>query len=688
MKKYLLIFCFGMLLVNKTTAQNQLKNAGFEIAGESWNFWGGKQEKGIVLKGSYALKITSDKPKWVGADQIIFFTEEAKKIEVSGWMNTENVIQNSLSYEQARIAVEFLDTNGTQVNDYPLVVGQTKGTTDWTFYKNSYNVPSGARQLKIQLALANCTGTAYFDDLEVLIYDENGTTIKASSDSRSGPMDEGVWYNIELNTKNTGSHYVDWSSLLDAPAGKHGFVKAVGDSLQFEDGTSALFWGTNLVGKSNFPTRKQADSVAARLSKMGCNIVRLHHLDAAWATPNIFGNETNTRKLSSESLDKLDYLVTALKKKGIYIYLDLLVHRSFTAEDGIENKPPEAGGKQVAYFDPKLIELQKEYISQLLSHKNKYTGNAYKDEPAIVGSEFINESSAFLHFGGDILTAPYRKELEKNYEENGNSGKKLSVFDLDYSQGASPRLKVRAGEDGDVGTSLRFLSRLEQDYYRTMNTYMRSVGAKYLLSGSNFPVPVLAYQFDNYKMDDLILTNDYWDHPQLWKINNDWNKILSAPLNNISMLKNLALSTVNNIAKYKWNNKPFLVTEYNACYPNEYILEAVPFIAAYSRLQGVDGMLQFDFTLDALGEERISAFSLSKMPDHLAQWVLGAPMFLRGDIKTAKGLVLDNISDKELYSLPNYSDFLDRNYQLSFITKVAKGYGGKKEADGSGYASY
>jgi hypothetical protein len=686
MKKNILFFYFVMLVfVNEATAQNQLKNGTFEIVGGSWNFWGGIQQRDIVLGGGYALKVKLDKPKWSGADQVIFLPKEATKVEVSGWIRTENVVQGLLDYEQARIAIEFLDDNGILVGGYPPVTGQVSGTTNWKFYKRFYEVPEGGTQLKVQAALGNCTGTAYFEDIEVFLYDDKNRTIETVS--KSGPMDEGKWYTIELNLQNTGSHYVDWSSLLDAPAGKHGFVKAVGDSLQFEDGTPALFWGTNLVGKSNFPTKKQADSVATRLSKMGCNLVRLHHLDATWAKPNIFGNGANTRMLSSESLDKLDYLVAALKKKGIYIYLDLLVHRSFTAGDGIENLLQEAGGKQVAYFDEKLIALQKEYISQLLLHKNKYTKNAYKNEPAIVGSEFINESSAFLHFGGDILTEPYREELQKQFEAARNTGKKLSVFDMDYSKGTTA-IKARAGTEGDNEASLRFLSKVEQGYYRTMNSYMRSLGVKYLLSGSNFPVPVLAYQFDNYKMDDLILTNDYWDHPQLWKINNDWNRVLYAPFNNKSMLKNPAMSTINSIAKYKWNNKPLLVTEYNDCYPNEYLLEAVPFVAAYSRLQGIAGMLQFDFTLDALGEERISAFSLSKMPDHLAQWVLGAAMFLRGDIKTAKGLVLDTISDDQLYSLPNYSDFLDKKYQLSFITKVAKEYGREKVDEPSKYDSY
>ncbi|MBX9850738.1 MAG: glycoside hydrolase family 5 protein, partial [Cytophagaceae bacterium] len=596
-----------------------------------------------------------------------------------------NIVRGTNQWEMARISIEFYDEGGQMVGGYPPVTGQRMGTSEWKEYKMTYDIPAGATQVKITCALGNAKGTAWYDDIAMVILDATGNTL--AKGELKGPMDEGEWYPVKVNKNNSGSHYVDWSGLLDAPAGKHGFMKAVNGHFQFEDGTKVKFWGTNIVASACFPSKENADSVATRLAKMGCNLVRLHHMDAPWANPNIFGGAGNATTLDPASMDKLDYLIAALKKKGIYIFMDLLVHRDFSVVEGVENKPPDLGGKQVGYFDPEIIKWQKDYAKQLLTHVNPYTKLAYNQEPAIIASEFINESSAFVHFGGDILNEPYRNELNEMFAAK-YPGKKLSVFDLDYGHGALPWIMERANTKGDVKESIQFLNQIELSYYKDMYTELRNkIGVRYPLAGSNFPIPVLSYQKNNTSLD-FIITNDYWDHPQLWKIGGDWAKVLYAPINNLSMIKNPANSISGNVARYKWNNYAFLVTEYNACYPNEYLLEGAPFVAAYSALQGNDGMLQFDFDPLAPGADRINSLSLAKSPDNLAQWVAAAPMFLRGDIKTAPGLVLDQVTEEEAGSLPLYSDFLDTYSHLPFVTKVAKTAKNEKADDPSKYANF
>lgn len=661
---------------------NLLNNPGFEKGTDGWNNWGGAATS-VAKSGSSGLVISQTAPKWSGTDQRVALAEGAvpHKVTLSGWMKTEGVVKNSNPWEMARFVLNFYDASGQMVGGYQESAAQAQGDTDWTRYEKTYLAPEGTRQIEVQCALGNCTGTAYFDDLVLVAFDAAGKPLARGT--VTGPADEGEWYEFKASAEGEPGHYVDWSGLLDAPAGKHGFVKARADgTLAFADGTPVRFWGTNLVAGNCFPDRKTAEATATRLSRMGCNLVRLHHMDAPWFNPNIFCNGPTTRRLCPESLDKLDYLVYCLKQKGIYVYLDLLVHRDFLSGDGVADKTPDLGGKQVGLFSRKLIDLQKEYAQQLLTHVNPYTKTAYRDEPAIAGSEFINESTIFMHFGGDILNEPYRRELEGLWQKAGNRGR-LSVFTQDY-ENCPGCLKEKT--PGDTEASIRFLADLEWRYFAEMRDHLRKIGVKYPLSGSNW-APTLATIASDAKLD-AVINNNYWDHPQLWKIGNDWSRVLYAPFDNLSQMRALGSNSVFSLAYGRVKDKPYLVTEWNDCFPNEWRLGGVPMMAAYASLQGWDGFLQFDFDHSPAGSASLSSFTLSKLPDHLAHWVVAAPMFLRGDVKTAPGRVAENITEKQRLSIPSWSPFLKENPWLPYVTRYAKGFDDAQPAGAANLGDY
>lgn len=649
-------------------AQNALYNHDFESGESDWEMWGGTLSS-EARSGSYGLRVTTEEAKWTGAHQIVPLPDKASRAELSGWLRTMDVVKGKQAWEMARITLEFLNASMELTGGYQLVTGEAQGTTEWTYFRREYNVPEGAAYVKVLTVIGNATGTAWFDDL-YLTFQHEGKKLGPAAPPK-GPADQGSWYPVAVPADGSAAHYADWSRLLDAPAGKHGFLRAQGDRLVFENGTEARFWGTNLTAGSCFPEQPQADTLAKRLARMGINLVRLHHMDAPWALPNIFGNQAGTRELSAESMKKLDYLIWQLKQKGIYIFMDLLVHRQFSATDGIYRQQPDLGGKQVAYFDPDLIRLQKEYARQLFDHVNPHTGIAYKNEPAVVASEFINESSVFVHFQGDILTPEYRAMLQKQFEKK-YPGKKLAELKIDYSAGGSQL--ERKGIGGNLDETIAFLSDVEKKYYNDMYQYLRkNVGVRCLLAGSNFPIPILANQYSN-SLLDMIITNAYWDHPQVWKINDDWSRIVYAPINNTSMLRNPAGNVIGNTARFAWKGKPIMITEYNYCYPNEYRLEGAPFIAAYASLQGMDALMQFEFGLNTPGTSALTSFSMSGDPDQLAQCVVAAPLFLNRFVKEAAGIAEIPVSQEQLGKLPLYDDFLEKNYYLPYITRVAKVY--------------
>ncbi len=69
------------------------------------------------------------------------------------------------------------------------------------------------------------------------------------------------------------------SYLLDASAGKHGFIKTT-DGHFVDDSGRGWLNGTNLTGSANFLSHEQANLLAERLARFGINCVRLHYMDA------------------------------------------------------------------------------------------------------------------------------------------------------------------------------------------------------------------------------------------------------------------------------------------------------------------------------------------------------------------------------------------------------------------------
>jgi len=161
-------------------------------------------------------------------------------------------------------------------------------------------------------------------------------------------------------------------------------------------GESIKFFGVNFTTTGAFPEKEMASPIAARLKKMGVNLVRFHHIDNGWSTASLFAGTPNTRQFNEINLDRMFYLITKLKEKGIFINMNLNVSRKFTEADGVINADSlDSYGKGVTQYDPHLIFLQKEYAYNLLSMNNPYTGISLANDPVMAMVEIINENSLF-----------------------------------------------------------------------------------------------------------------------------------------------------------------------------------------------------------------------------------------------------------------------------------------------------
>ncbi|HEX9047489.1 MAG TPA: Ig-like domain-containing protein, partial [Verrucomicrobiae bacterium] len=190
----------------------------------------------------------------------------------------------------------------------------------------------------------------------------------------------------------------------------------------FYTGTNRIrFLGANIVGVATFPSHDVASTMALRLSQLGVNCVRLHQMDARVAPWGIWTNVPSSdpayyRVFDANQLELLDYFVAQLKQRGIYVDMNLHVVWSYPGfpTDGV---PGQFKGIDLYY--PGIIAMQKQYASNLLTHVNRYTGNAYVNDPDVSLIEINNEDGLIgLWFDGTFTTnldAIYMNELKTQW---------------------------------------------------------------------------------------------------------------------------------------------------------------------------------------------------------------------------------------------------------------------------------
>lgn len=360
----------------------------------------------------------------------------------------------------------------------------------------------------------------------------------------------------------------------EMPAGKHGFLTCKDGKMVFEDGTKAVFWGTNFNSAACFPSHEYSEMVAKRLAKFGLNMVRFHQMDGDWSTPNIFqftrGKRLeNTRSLDPESMDRLDYLIYALKKNGIYVYMDLLTYRRFRSGDGVENAINlKDAAKKHSMYDEQMILLQKEFSDQLWNHYNSYTKLAYKDDPAIALTEITNESEIFNSC--NLIVEPYLSRLKEKYQA------------WRKEHGYPPAENINFSENSCTEASremVLFKIDIQKKYFDDMREHMRKSGVKIPITGTNWNSGGGALLRASTDMD-FTDSHCYWYG---WQ----WTPHLKM-FRNESFLGNRN-TWLDCFPFFRTADRPFFVSEWDDPWPNQYRAEGTLHMAACTALQGWGG---------------------------------------------------------------------------------------------------
>jgi hypothetical protein len=510
------------------------------------------------------------------------------------------------------------------------------------------------------------------------------------------------WYEWAFPLDDPALEEIDLSHFLHRPAGKHGILTVNQEGhFAFADGTRARFFGTNVGGPSTAPPRHVAEATAARLARFGVNLVRLHAPDGRWAGLIDYGRG-DTRALDPEVLDRYDYFVAQLKEQGIYVYFDLLCYRHFQPGDGVRDAAEmdtrwEHSMKGASIFDRRMIELQKEYATQFLTHRNPYTGLRYVDEPALAVQEITNENSLFYLSNQKLMLSSYvedlrglwnqwlldrfggRERLDRAWTSAAGEAALLAHEDPAAGTVAFPtqhlyadlRDAPYAGERSPprLAALSRFLHEQQAAYFDEMIAHLRDIGLK-------IPITTTNQDFCNSgnlanARGDFMARNNYWHHPNV--------RVQPMRFNHAAMVNGDVLTAptlMASIASSAVVGKPLISPEFNAPWPNEWRAEAVPMMAAYGRLQDWDGLLLFAYHPDRPTRERLTSFGTQSDPVHWAQIPLAAMIFHRGDVAVARNTVHVGISAADLFATrpQRLRDRYSPYRMLPYLSKVRNAY--------------
>ena len=152
-------------IIVETSSPETLLNGSFQEGLSNWN-GSGKIIQDLGNKENYYASITSSIPLWTAIEQSAEVPNNAKTIEFSGLLKAEDITQGKNEWNKGSFIVE-LTKDGTTKTIEDQTIGSLNGTTDWTYFKKTINIPEGTTKYRVMLALSNCTGTLLTDEIKV-----------------------------------------------------------------------------------------------------------------------------------------------------------------------------------------------------------------------------------------------------------------------------------------------------------------------------------------------------------------------------------------------------------------------------------------------------------------------------------------------------------------------------------------
>ncbi len=489
---------------------------------------------------------------------------------------------------------------------------------------------------------------------------EGGRTAKTLA-QRYGPADVDNWHSGAMRHDRSP---VDLSFLNHKPAGKLGSVRTDGDRLVFGDGSEARFWGGNIAAYAIFAEPENIRAQAKRIAALGFNLMRIHHQDSmGWVGHTVIDkSRDDSQHLDDEVLDRLDHWIKCLRDEGVYVWLDLHVGRLFKPGDAIGEGYDEmarrgrdggAEAKGFCYFNDRIEELMRDLNRKYLSHVNRYTGLAYKDDPAIMGLLITNENDLTCHFGNLML--PDKNNPVHNRRFDAAVRAFAAKHGLPYEQ---------TWKTWEPGPSKLFLADWEYRWNRRMLDDLDELGVKVPVSTTQMWGGMNMCGLPPLTAGGIIDVHSYGKAEAL------------------SVNPRYDANYVTYIAAGAAYGKPVAITEWNVPYPAVDRFTAPLYVASISALQGWDAPMIYNYSQRTFGTpDRPGTWSSFPDPALTGMMPAAALLYRRGDVHPAEQTYCLKLSREKLYYEPSHPRNMAALRTLVEQSRVTIGLPDVKELD-------
>jgi len=475
---------------------------------------------------------------------------------------------------------------------------------------------------------------------------------------------------FEPDADEFGKAMLDLRSLNEKTAGESGWLKRSREGdFALGNGKPARLWAA-VTGVQERGDREALTAHAKHLAKRGINLVRYH------ADVTATGEHSKLTDVNDATLDRLHLLVAAMKAEGIYTAFN-----PYWAHTKVKPSWQVAGLRDgepwgMLFWDAQLQAAYKNWITQVFTRTNPYTGIPLAQDPAFGLFIIQNEDSMLFWTMQTLRERPaVAARLSEKYgawltKQHGSLAKAVAAWGGsdgthfgvdDVAKGQAGFLGMWEFNPGQGGGRAGRLADQLRFFAETMHAFNRMIG-DFITTELKCPILVCAGNWRtanqntlldaerwSYTANDVIGCNRYTGGVHVNPREGHKSGYLVSAGDYFSEESCLLNPRRLPIACRQVAGLPFIIPESTWVPPERYQSEGPFLIAAYSALTGIDAYCWF-----ALGQVGYDA-SLTKWqaasPAIMGGWPAAALLFRQGYVQRATPAVHEERRLDDLWSL-------------------------------------